>query len=91
MVESTGGKFALNNNMFGWGEGPTAFSHPREGIYHVAERLARSRLYRDKELPSQLLTYNPRPAYASRVQRVMRMLELTALQTPAPAQSASVI
>ena len=91
MVESTGGKFAPNNNMFGWGEGLATFSHPRQGIYHVAERLARSPLYRHKKLHSQLLTYNPRSAYAAHVQRVMRMLELTTLQTPAPTHSASVI
>jgi len=91
MVESTGGKFATNNNMFGCGEDIKTFSHPREGIYHVAERLARSPLYRHKKLRSRLLTYNPCSAYAERVERVMRMLELTTMQTPAPTRSASVI
>src|SRR5262245_12505421 len=57
-VESTGGKAARNNNMFGWDNGNARFASPAEGIHTVGYRLAYSGLYKDKELDQLLTTYN---------------------------------
>src|SRR5689334_2765443 len=43
-IESTGGKAAKNNNMFGWGD--KQFATPVAGIHEVGYRLAYSTLYR---------------------------------------------
>ncbi len=59
IMESSGGKRYRNNNIFGWDSCRTAFPNVRHGIYHVASRLAESRLYRDKDLDGILRTYNP--------------------------------
>jgi hypothetical protein len=82
MIESTGGKVALNNNMFGWNSGRTRFSSLREGLYVVAERLGNARWYREKPLDRLLRTYNPVPGYPRRVIAVMRTLG-PAQMTPA--------
>jgi hypothetical protein len=71
MIESTGGKASKNNNMFGWDNGDTGFRSSREGIYRVASRLNRSRLYRNKSLDAMLRTYNPRAEYRTAVKAVM--------------------
>lgn len=73
-VESTGGKTARNNNMFGWDNCDQWFASSREGIYHVAGRLANSRLYRKKSVSQLLRTYNPKPEYARIVLSVMNQL-----------------
>jgi len=70
-VESTGGKAARNNNMFGWGSGKTHFPSPVAGIEKVANRLALSKLYRNKTLDQMLATYNPDVTYAPKVKWVM--------------------
>lgn len=74
MVESTGGKESVNNNMFGWDNCKERFRSNRDGIYRVASRLGNSRLYRNKSLDEILRTYNPRVEYATRVKAVMSML-----------------
>lgn len=74
MVESTGGKLAPNNNMFGWDNCDIRFDSNREGIYRVAERLRSSPFYRGKELDGILKTYNPRKEYAPAVKAVMAQL-----------------
>jgi hypothetical protein len=73
-VESTGGKMARNNNLFGWDSGRTQFASPSEGIYQVGYRLAYSDLYRDKDLDGLLATYNPDVEYAPKVKYVMRSI-----------------
>ncbi len=73
-VESTGGKQARNNNMFGWDSGHAQFSSPTEGIHEVGYRLAYSDLYRDKDLDEVLATYNPNAEYAQKVKFVMRQI-----------------
>jgi hypothetical protein len=73
-VESTGGKAARNNNMFGWNSGNTSFSSAAAGIHEVAKRLSRSRLYRSKNLDQLLATYNPTGGYAQRVKTVMEQI-----------------
>jgi hypothetical protein len=69
-IESTGGKSARNNNLFGWGQ--EEFSTPTAGIHAVGYRLANSSLYKDKDVEGILRTYNPDPDYPKRVKSVMR-------------------
>lgn len=73
-IESTGGKTAYNNNMFGWDNCRERFRTSREGIYRVASRLANSKLYRNRNLDQKLARYNPRPAYKVAVKSVMNSL-----------------
>ena len=73
-VESTGGKRAPHNNMFGWDSGRAKFTSPAAGIYAVGYRLSRSKLYRGKDLDDLLATYNPNAEYAQRVKFVMRQI-----------------
>jgi len=70
-VESTGGKFARNNNFFGWDSGRAQFSSPGAGIHEVGYYLANSSLYRDKDLDDLLSTYNPDAEYGRKVKSVM--------------------
>ncbi len=73
-IESTGGKAAKNNNLFGWDSGRAGFASPVAGIHAVGYRLAHSELYRDKDLDGILATYNPDEEYAQRVKFVMRQI-----------------
>jgi hypothetical protein len=75
MIESSGGKQFKNNNVFGWDSARENFSSVRAGIHYVASKLARSKLYRDKDLNGKLQTYNPLPEYAHRVKAVMQALD----------------
>jgi len=71
-IESTGGKAARNNNLFGWGQ--EEFPTPTAGIHAVGYRLANSSLYKDKDVDGILRTYNPSPTYPQRVKSVMRAI-----------------
>ena len=73
-VESTGGKFSRDNNLFGWDSGRTHFPSAEEGIHAVGYRLSHSDLYKDKELDEILSTYNPNVEYGRRVKSVMRRI-----------------
>jgi len=73
-IESTGGKSARNNNIFGWDSGRAHFPNPIAGIHAVGYRLANSLLYKDKQLDSLLATYNPNLEYAQKVKSVMRRI-----------------
>lgn len=73
-VESTGGKSAPNNNLFGWDSGKAQFASPEDGIRQVGYRLAHSDLYRNKDLDELLATYNPGVEYAQKVKSVMRQI-----------------
>lgn len=73
-LESGGGKKFKNNNIFGWNNAEHRFPSIRAGIHTVADRLANSRLYKDKSLEELLHTYNGRMEYAARVKRVMRLI-----------------
>src|SRR3954462_7581476 len=46
-IESTGGKWARHNNLFGWDSGRAHFTSPVAGIHAVGYRLAHSDLYKD--------------------------------------------
>jgi len=73
-VESTGGKAAKNNNLFGWDSGRAGFASPVASIQTVGYRLSHSELYRDKDVDEILATYNPNAEYADRVKFVMRQI-----------------
>jgi len=73
-IESTGGKAARNNNLFGWDSGKAQFPTPTASIHAVGYRLANSSLYKDKDLDGLLNTYNPDVEYAQRVKSVMRQI-----------------
>jgi hypothetical protein len=73
-VESTGGKQAKNNNLFGWDSGRAEFPSPIAGIHEVGSRLAHSELYRDKDVDGILAVYNPNADYAEKVKSVMRQI-----------------
>lgn len=75
VVESGGGKRYRNNNVFGWNNGQEHFSSIRASIHAVADRLANSPLYRDKDVNGILRTYNPQnPDYAHKVKAVMQLI-----------------
>jgi hypothetical protein len=74
-IESTGGKMARGNNFFGWNSGKTDFTSVPEAIRTVADRLANSELYRDKNLNELLITYNPFEDYPGKVKRIMQRIE----------------
>jgi hypothetical protein len=73
-VESTGGKWARHNNLFGWDAGRAEFPSTAAGIHTVGYRLSHSDLYRDKGLDEVLATYNPSEEYAEKVKSVMRRI-----------------
>lgn len=73
-VETTGGKAARNNNLFGWDNGRVKFGSMRDGIRTVAYHLANSRPYKDKDLDDLLVAYNPNPEYSRRVKTVMNRI-----------------
>ncbi len=73
-VESTGGKMARNNNLFGWDCGRAQFPSPSASIRAVAFHLAHSRRYKNKGLDELLETYNPDPGYPEKVKSVMRRI-----------------
>jgi hypothetical protein len=73
-VESTGGKAAPNNNLFGWDSGRAKFPSPVAGIDAVAYRLAHSGRYALKTLDQKLAAYNSRAGYGRRIKSVMRRI-----------------
>jgi hypothetical protein len=73
-VESTGGKAAPHNNLFGWDSGRAQFPSPAAGIHAVGYQLSHSELYRAKSLDRLLATYNPNPDYVQLVKSIMRRI-----------------
>ena len=86
-VESTGGKEARNNNLFGWDSGRAQFTSPGAGIHTVGYQLSHSDLYRSKSLDGLLITYNPNPDYAQVVKSVMRRIHPTGHVAARPDQN----
>ncbi|MBV8906983.1 MAG: glucosaminidase domain-containing protein [Acidobacteriia bacterium] len=73
-IESTGGKAAPNNNLFGWDAGRAWFPSATAAIHEVGYQLTHSDLYRDKDVDEILATYNPNTGYAAKVKFVMRQI-----------------
>jgi hypothetical protein len=77
VIESGGGKAYRNNNIFGWNQGLQEFPTIRAGIHHVAFKLAKSPLYRNRDLLGKLRLYNPNEAYPGSVLTVMNRISPT--------------
>ena len=75
IVESSGGKYYPNNNIFGWGNGSTRFTSIHRSIDVIGAQLAQIRYYKNKDLNGFLRVYNPVGDYPSRVKKVMRALD----------------
>jgi hypothetical protein len=73
-VESTGGKFFANNNVFGWNSCKQRFPSVQAGIHIVAGQLGKSSVYKNKSIDEKLRTYNCRPPYREAVKRVMEQI-----------------
>lgn len=73
-VESTGGKNAQHNNIFGWDSGRAHFPNPIAGIHAVGYHLSHSERYRSKGLDKVLAIYNPNLEYVRKVKSVMRQI-----------------
>lgn len=74
IVESTGGKYFKNNNVFGWANGDKRFGSVRHGIYQVAHQLHHGRPYRGKDVSGKLAAYNADPEYRAKVLRLMNQI-----------------
>jgi hypothetical protein len=73
-VETTGGKTARHNNMFGWDSGRARFHSAAAAIHTVGYKLSHLSVYRGKKLDSLLSTYNPNAEYGRTVKFVMRSI-----------------
>jgi hypothetical protein len=73
-VESTGGKNAQHNNIFGWNSGHTHFPSAVAGIHAVGYHLSHSDRYKFKGLDTVLAIYNPNLEYVRKVKSVMRQI-----------------
>jgi hypothetical protein len=74
IVESSGGRHARGNNLFGWANGKYTFPSIGEAIHTVAWTLAHGRAYRGKNIEAKLATYNPDIDYPAMVMQVMRQI-----------------
>ena len=74
IVESGGGRESMNNNILGWDSCRESFPSVRAGIHTVADQLAHSRLYKNKNLEMKLRLYNPNGAYPAKVKWLMARL-----------------
>ena len=73
-IESGGGRVSMNNNILGWDSCRKSFPSVRAGIYTVADRLANSNLYKNKDLDGKLKLYNPNATYPAKVKWLMARL-----------------
>jgi hypothetical protein len=74
-VESTSGKAAAGNNLFGWDSGRARFASPTASIHMVAYRLSDAPRYRGKTVDQKLAVYNSREGYVRKVRGVMRQID----------------
>jgi hypothetical protein len=82
VIESGGGKAARNNNIFGWDNGNQLFPTLRAGINHVAFKLGKSALYRNRDSVGKLRLYNPDETYVDKVLDVMNRISPVANLEP---------
>jgi hypothetical protein len=74
ILESGGGKESMNNNILGWDSCRESFPSVQAGIHTVADQLANSRLYKNKDLDRKLRLYNQNTAYPAKVKWLMARL-----------------
>jgi hypothetical protein len=75
VLESTCGQNSRANNYWGWDSARRGFESVPAGISFVVKQLMETRPYRSKMLSEKLEAYNPKPAYAAEVKRLMRQIE----------------
>lgn len=81
-VETGGGIYKHNNNIFGWDSGKTKFPSIEEGIRHVAAAF-QAGPYKDKTTVQKIRVYNNvNLNYNNVIQRVMKQIEDTTFPTP---------
>ena len=73
-VESTCGKFARNNNLFGWANGNSRFATRRDAIHEVARSMAEDPAYFGKSLKGKLWSFNQGVEYRRMVMFVMEQI-----------------
>ena len=74
ILESGGGKESMNNNILGWDSCRESFPSVQAGIHTVADQLANSKLYKNKDLGGKLKLYNQNTAYPHKVEWLMARL-----------------
>lgn len=87
MVESSGGKHYIRNNVFGWDSGRARFRSIQDGIVQIAAKLVTLPAYKGKDLQGLLRTYNP--ARRDYPQRVIALIRQIAPDPPVPASAAA--
>jgi hypothetical protein len=77
-VETSGGKGARHNNLFGWNSGRAHFPSPAAAIHAVGYQLKHSSVYKNMKLDRLLAIYNPgAEQYADKVKSIMRRISPT--------------
>jgi hypothetical protein len=75
MVESSGGKYYKNNNIFGWDNADLRFRSIHSSIHEIARYMSVMRCYRGKDLDGMLWTYNPIEGYNGKIKSAMRSID----------------
>lgn len=75
LVETGGGRYSRNNNIFGWGNGRLRFPSVQSSIDVVARSMASMSCYQGKTLEGVLWTYNPVRGYTEKILKAMRNLD----------------
>jgi hypothetical protein len=81
ILESGGGRESMNNNILGWDSCRKSFPSVQAGIHTVADQLANSKLYKNKDLDRKLRLYNPSAIYPEKVKRLMARLATRLVHT----------
>jgi len=76
-LESTGGKFTVGNNIFGWDSGRKHFRTIADGIHYVGRTLGTGVYYRGKTTLEKLKTYNVNEHYSIAALATMGQISLT--------------
>ncbi len=77
LLESGGGRYARNNNLFGWDCGRASFASVKHAIHEVAYNLSHARPYRNRSLDAKLAFYNQDASYAPRIKSLMQQIAVT--------------
>jgi hypothetical protein len=73
--ETTCGQHARLNNRWGWNSAKSGFISLAHGIRFIANQLASGKYYAGKSVEEKLKAYNPVPAYAGEVLRLMHEID----------------
>jgi hypothetical protein len=73
IAESSGGQHACGNNWWGWKSCKGSdFASVADGVQYIDGQLASGTFYRGKTTEEKLRAYNPNPAYAVKVEQLMK-------------------